>query len=70
VNANEEYIVVFGGYSTDGELLGDVNFYHTKSQRWSGPIVRSTCCDVHGQVMNLLSENAYESGNTIQVRTT
>ena len=49
ITASSDYLLVYGGYATDGSFLGDINVFHIPSQAWSGPIVRKQCCDAEGQ---------------------
>jgi hypothetical protein len=49
IDANSDYLFVYGGYSTNGTILGDMNLYHIPSQRWSGPIVKEECCNENGE---------------------
>jgi len=38
------YVIVFGGYATDGNFLDDINLYDVRSQQWSGPVLKKQCC--------------------------
>lgn len=49
ITATTDYLIVYGGYSTDGSLLGDVNLFYITSQQWSGPITRKQCCNEDGE---------------------
>lgn len=42
---SNNYVIIFGGYSTDGSYLDDINLYDVRSQQWSGPILKKACCD-------------------------
>jgi len=48
ITAASDYLLVYGGYASDGSYLGDINVFHIPSQAWSGPIVRKQCCDAEG----------------------
>lgn len=48
------YIIIYGGYNTEGLLLNDVNLYDTRLQQWSNPILRKYCCDDFGDVFDIL----------------
>lgn len=45
LDASRDYLFVYGGLSSNGTSLGDINLYHIPSERWSGPIVREECCN-------------------------
>lgn len=52
--STKDYIIVYGGYSTNGTHLGDMNLFHLKSQTWSGPILRKECCNTPGDEIDLI----------------
>jgi hypothetical protein len=54
ISATYNYVLVFGGYSTDGSLLGDINLFYIPSQQWSGPVVRKQCCNNEGEDIETL----------------
>ena len=41
---SQYYVIIFGGYSTDGTYLDDINLFDVRSQQWSGPILKKRCC--------------------------
>lgn len=40
----EPLVVVMGGYDTDGALMDDIHFYDTRLRKWSGGILKRSCC--------------------------
>jgi hypothetical protein len=52
--STKDYVIVYGGYSTNGTHLGDINLFHLKSQTWSGPISRKECCNTPGEEIDLV----------------
>mmetsp|Transcript_23017 Transcript_23017/g.31547 ORF Transcript_23017/g.31547 Transcript_23017/m.31547 type:complete len:558 (+) Transcript_23017:942-2615(+) len=48
-----EFLIVYGGYASDGSVLGDINLYHIESQRWSGPILNKQCCNTVGSEIEI-----------------
>ena len=42
---SSNYVILFGGYSTDGTYLDDINLFDVRTQQWSGPILKKACCD-------------------------
>jgi Galactose oxidase, central domain len=43
-------IYVFGGSAAAGQLVNDIHFFDTLTERWSGALVRDWCCLVGDQV--------------------
>ena len=54
VSAVGSLIIVYGGYHSDGSFLGDLNFFHIESQRWSGPIVWEECCNSAQKIIDVM----------------
>lgn len=54
VSANSDYILVYGGYSSKGDKLGDLQLFHIASQTWSGPILREECCNDQNEVVDTI----------------
>lgn len=50
----KDFLVVFGGYSSDGTVLDDVNLYDLRSHQWSNPILNRQCCNYDGDVLEVL----------------
>ena len=48
VCCSNEFVFVYGGFSNQGMLLGDMNLYDIKSQMWSGPLIKPECCNEVG----------------------
>lgn len=48
------FLVVFGGFSPDGDYLDDTHLFDMRSQQWSGPILRKECCNSKGKVIETL----------------
>jgi hypothetical protein len=51
------FFIVFGGYTTDGEPMDDINMYDMDSHMWSGPILKRKCCDVDNEVIETLGSD-------------
>merc|ERR1711871_1316399 len=49
---------------TDGKFLDDVNLYDTRSQRWSGVILRMAGYDDSGKPVNLVNGDAFDPTST------
>jgi hypothetical protein len=43
-------VIVFGGYSTDGSFLDDINIYDTRFRKWSGVVLKRRCCNYDGDI--------------------
>lgn len=54
VTITTNFVTVYGGYSIDGEILGDTHLYHIPSQRWSGPISVKECCEYSTKVVDTI----------------
>lgn len=54
LDSTNNYLFVYGGYSSNGTTLGDINLFHIPSERWSGPIVRRECCNDMGQEIDTI----------------
>lgn len=67
----DEFVILHGGKDTDGKFLDDVNLYDTRSQRWSGVILRMAGYDDSGKPVNLMNGNSFDRTSTpdIQPRT-
>jgi hypothetical protein len=51
---NSKFLIVYGGYSNNGTILGDTNLYHMPTQIWSGPITKETCCNDQQEVVDVI----------------
>jgi len=54
VTVVSSWVVVFGGYRTDGSLYHDVQAFDTRSRTWTGNISRVACCDELGQAVETM----------------
>jgi hypothetical protein len=54
IDVNSDFLMVYGGYSKNGTILGDINLYHISSQSWSNPIIRLECCNQDGNVVDTI----------------
>ena len=50
----KNFFIVFGGYSTDGTPMDDINIYDLDSHLWSGPILKRECCNYDHEVIETL----------------
>lgn len=66
ITATSDYVIVYGGYSTDGSVLGDINLFYITSQQWSGPITRQQCCNVEGEVIETIGLDQRNGSEPIQ----
>jgi hypothetical protein len=53
-----ENVVVYGGYSMDGSILNDIQFYDSRYQRWSNPLLEPECCNEVGDVIETMGSSA------------
>ena len=44
LSLSNDYVILFGGYSTEGTYLDDINLFDVRSQQWSGPVFKKQCC--------------------------
>lgn len=51
---NTKFLVVYGGYSSNGTILGDTNLYHISTQKWSGPINKEECCNDQTEIVDVI----------------
>ena len=51
---NSKFLIVYGGYSKNGTILGDTNFYHIPTQTWSGPIKKEECCNDQTEIVDVI----------------
>lgn len=54
ITSVENFIIVYGGYSTDDSFLEDISIFDTRSQTWSGVITRVECCNSDGKTIDVL----------------
>lgn len=57
ISHNSDYLFIYGGYSTNGTLLGDINLFHIPSQTWSNPIRRPECCNDQDGAFDAIGSN-------------
>jgi len=57
------YVIVMGGYSTDGSYLDETILYHVEERAWSSVLNKRTCCDYKGDVIELLGLSADDSSS-------
>lgn len=60
----DEFVILHGGKDTDGKYLDDVNLYDTRSQRWSGVILRMAGYDDSGKPVNLMAGDEFNPTRT------
>eukprot|EP01038_Epipyxis_sp_PR26KG_P004702 gene4702-6602_t len=51
------FLVVYGGYSSTGSFLGDINLYDINLQTWSGPISKKQCCNAAGETIETIASD-------------
>lgn len=51
---NPTYLFLYGGYSTNGTKLGDMNLFHIPSQSWSSPIQMLECCNNQDEIIDTI----------------
>jgi hypothetical protein len=54
INANSDFLILYGGYTSNGTILGDINLYHIPSQSWSNPVHRLECCNEIGDTIETI----------------
>lgn len=57
-------VVVFGGYSTDGSFLDDINIYDTRFRKWSGVVLKRRCCNYDGEVFESMGASEMNTSKT------
>lgn len=65
ITAVRSFIAVYGGYHSDGSLLGDLNLFHLESQRWSSPIQWLECCNTAQSVIDVMGLENKTSGSIL-----
>lgn len=58
----KDYVIVYGGYNFNGDIMDDLNIYDTRLKQWSGPILRKECCNGDGKVIEASGFPAKGSG--------
>lgn len=62
------YIVLFGGYYTDGTFLDDLDIYDSRFNQWSSPIVNRERCELGTCHVGNVLEDLKTTGNIEQLR--
>jgi len=52
--SSTNYIITYGGYRTDGSLINTLELYDKTTQKWSGVISSTECCDAEGNLLDTL----------------
>ena len=55
-------VVVMGGYNTDGSFMDDVHVYDTRVRMWSGVLLKRSCCNYDGEVIERMGATEEELG--------
>ena len=53
---SEPYVIVMGGYDTDGTHLDDIHMYDTRMRKWTGVILKRKCCNYADEVIETLPD--------------
>lgn len=61
------YLIVYGGYFSDGSLLDDVNLFDIRSEKWSGPILKPQCCNDVGKIVETIGYSAQMPLNAARI---
>jgi hypothetical protein len=51
------YVIIFGGYDTEGNFLDDIHLYDRRTGGFSGPIIRLASENTEGEIVNLIGNN-------------
>ena len=66
----EPLVVVMGGYNTDGSFMDDVHVYDTRVRKWSGVLLKRSCCDHNGDTIERMGATEESLGDVASAAAT